>query len=215
MPAVEAQVPTDRAGRYLVQFCRHADQMSRMRHPTPTRHEGRRPPAVEHVDWSDTSGTIRFNHGTCTLQATSTALVIRVEAADNDTLRQLQDGITRRLETIGRRDHLCAHWHRLDSAPNGATTSTASPTGRAQRPRTLVLLTAAALAIAVHVGLLGNALTASAWAGWGTNIVLAIILVKVITIGVHAVLGRVAFRYRGTIHRCERWQSVLDRCIRW
>lgn len=110
MPTAEAQVTTDRASRYLVQLCRHLGRMSRMRHG------GESPPAVEHVDRSDTTGTIRFTHGTCTLHATDDVLTLRIEADDEDSLRQLQQGIARRLGTIGRRDELTVHWRQLPAA---------------------------------------------------------------------------------------------------
>jgi hypothetical protein len=110
MPTADAQIPTERASRYIDQLCRHLGQMSRMRHQIPTGHRGQAPPPVQQVEWSETSGTISFSHGTCTLQATSTALTLRVDADDEDDLRRLQDGITRRLETIGRRDHLTVEW---------------------------------------------------------------------------------------------------------
>jgi hypothetical protein len=115
MNAAVAQIPTERASRYLEQLCRHLGQMSRMRHPAPAGHRGgQAPPPVQHVDWSDTSGEIRFTDGTCTLHATPTELLLRVDADDEDSLRRLQDGITRRLATIGRRDHLTVDWQRPD-----------------------------------------------------------------------------------------------------
>lgn len=121
MPTAQAQIPTERASRYLDQFCRHLGRMSRMRHRVPTGHRGQAPPPVQHVDWTDSSGTIRFTHGTCTLQATPTALTLRVDADDEDNLRQLQDGITRRLETIGRRDHFTVDWQRPARPPGLST----------------------------------------------------------------------------------------------
>ncbi|WP_027943923.1 hypothetical protein [Amycolatopsis taiwanensis] len=58
MPTADAHIPTDRASRYLGQVCQHVKQMSRMPHLL----QGGKL-AVEHVDWSDTSGTIRFARG--------------------------------------------------------------------------------------------------------------------------------------------------------
>jgi hypothetical protein len=225
MPTTEARIPTDRASRYIDQLCRHLDQMSRMRHRTPTGHGGRRPPPVQQVDRSDTSGTIRFTHGTCTLHAAHGAPMLRVDADDEDALRQLQDGITRRLETIGRRDHLTVQWHRSDPAadpppgqdtPPGrdGTPTAAAPAGTtaARRPqtlgphrlgRTLTLTAVAVLAILVHVGLLGSTLATSAWANWGTNIILAIILAKIIALGVQLLLRRTAHRRGRPFHRRE------------
>ncbi|MGW4528822.1 hypothetical protein [Amycolatopsis sp. NPDC004378] len=116
----------------------------------------------------------------------------------------LQEGIARRLETIGRRDRLTVHWQRSDpipARPAEETNAEAMPQRRRRPGSTLVLVGLAALAVAVHLGLLGGALAVSPWAGWGTTIVVAIILVKVIVVGVHVVLGRMAFRHRGTVRR--------------
>ena len=119
MPTVNAEIPTDRAGRYLAQLCRHLSQMSRMRHRPTTGHGGQAPPAVEDVDWSDTAGTIRFSHGTCTLQASSNTLMLRIDA-DNEDAR------------IGCRKALPAGWRRSADA-------TASPsTGNSRRRRPTV-----------------------------------------------------------------------------
>jgi len=214
MPTAEAQVTTDRASRYLVQLCRHLGQMSRMRHQVPTRRGSQAPPTIEQVDWSDTTGTIRFTQGTCTLQASEDALTVRVEADDEDTLRQLQQGIARRLDTIGRRGNLTVHWRQSITADNSpqqdASIDTAAPsntggTRRAHRTGGLLaLVTIAALAVLAHVGILGATLAGSTWASWGTNIILVIITVKIITVAVHGVLGRTAFRHRGTIGRWIR-----------
>ncbi|HKN97109.1 MAG TPA: DUF2218 domain-containing protein [Pseudonocardiaceae bacterium] len=223
MPTAEAQVRTDRASRYLVQLCRHLGQMSRMRHQMPARHGGQAPSTVEHADWSDTTGTIRFTQGTCTLQATDDALTLRVAADDEDTLRQLQQGIARRLDTIGRRDQLTVHWQQsttVDDPPREDAhidTAVSTDTGRRRTGGLLAIVAIAALAILLHIGILGATLAASAWASWGTNIVLAIIAVKIITVVLHGVLGRAAFRRRGAIrhwirgHRTATGHVASDR----
>jgi hypothetical protein len=206
MPTAEAHIPTARASRYIDQLCRHLGQMSRMRHRTPTGHGDRTPPPVQHVDRSDTSGTIRFTHGRCTLQATADALMLRVDADDEDVLRQLQDGIARRLETIGRRDQLIVQWHRSDPAadhPPGqdnTRTAAAAPAGTtpARRPRrlgrTLTLTAVVVLAILAHVGVLGGTLATSTWANWGTNIIMALALAKIIIVVVQLLRRRTALR---------------------
>ena len=212
MPTVEAQVPTDRASRYLTQLCRHLGQMSRMRHQPSTHQDGQAPPAVQHVDWTDTSGTIRFPQGTCTLSATADTLTVRIDADDEDALRRLQDGIGRRLDTIGRRDQLTVHWQQSNSDTDGprdlAGPAMSSNTATARRGRRFggvaALVMVAAVAVLVHLGVLGAALAASAWAGWGANLVLILIGVKIITVALHGVLGRMAFRHRGILRRWRR-----------
>jgi hypothetical protein len=210
MPTADARIPTERASRYLTQLCRHLGQTSRMRHQAPSRPDGQLPPTVEQVDWSDTMGTIRFSQGTCTLSATAGTLTVRIDADDEDTLLRLKEGVTRRLETVGRRDHLTVHWRQTDSTagvpPDAAAAVAAtdhSPASRSHRiGRMLALAGVAAVAVLVHLGLFGGALAASPWASWGTNIVLALILLKLVAVAAHVVLGRVGFRHlRSLRHR--------------
>lgn len=206
MPTAEAQVPTDRASRYLVQLCRHTAQMSRMRHRPPTRHGGEQtPPEVQRVEFCDTHGTVHFAGGQWTLKATPDALTLRVEADDEDTLERLRTGITARLEKIGRRDQLEVLWQRSPApgaagpAPSGEAGSTApAPAAEAGKPRrrgkTIGMMAGGALIVAVHLGLGGAALAASAWTGWAANTVLVVVLLKVVFMGGHVVLGRLAIR---------------------
>lgn len=213
MPTAQAHIPTERASRYLVQFCRHLGQMSRMRHQPPARHGGGdMPPTVQDVDYSDTYGVIRFDEGRFTLQATSDTLSLRVDADDEDAQQRLQNGITARLEKIGRRDGLTVTWQRCQTPPGppgeGAGPASAAETGSAKRPgrgRTIGLMAVGAVVVAVHLGLGGAALAASSWTGWAVNAVVAIILLKVVFVAVHVVLGRFAIR-RGTSFRL-RWTS--------
>lgn len=170
MPTAETQVATERAGRYLTQLCRHLNHMNRTRHGSS--------PTVEDVTWSDTAGTIRFSEGTCTLSATAGALTVRLDAETEDALRRLREGVTRRLETVGRRERLTVHW-----GPNPAAPRTRR-VARVVAPAVVL-----ALAVAVHIGLLGSA----AWAKWGVSAVLAIVALKLIAV---VVLGRFTLRHR-------------------
>ncbi|GLY64252.1 hypothetical protein Atai01_08710 [Amycolatopsis taiwanensis] len=52
----------------------------------------------------------------------------------------------------------------------------------------------------MHAGLLGGVLASSAWASWGTNIVLVLIAVKVIAVGRQVVLGGTGLRHGGLFH---------------
>jgi hypothetical protein len=105
MPSTEAHVGTERAARYLVQFCHHLGEMGRM--PAHHHGDGGAPPVVS---CTETSGEIRFEGGRCTLEAGPDALFLRLDAADDATLRRLRDSIGSRLETIGRRDGLTVTW---------------------------------------------------------------------------------------------------------
>lgn len=211
MPTADAHILTDRASRYLAQLCRHAGQMSRLGHRPPTRHGGSAmPPEVQHVDWSDTQGVVRFADGQWTLQATSDTLTLRVEADDEDTLQQLRDGIARRLEKIGRRDRLEVIWQDSQapaSPPGDAAGAVPAPAPGARKHRgpgtTIGLVAGGALIVAVHLGLGRAVVTASAWTGWAADVVLAIVLLKIAFMGGHIVLGRLAIRHRKSLE--PRW----------
>lgn len=213
MPTAEARVATDRAHRYLAQLCGHLSRMGGVRHRQPTRHAGgqphdggRRPPQVEHVDYSETYGTVRFAGGLCTLHATSGALTLRVDADDEDTLRRLKNGITGRLEKIGRRDELTVTWRRPEGpedpageAAGPSPASEAGPVGSRGHGKAIAMTVVGALVVAGHLGIFGTALAASAWTEWGVNAVLAAVLLKVVFMGGHVVLARFAIRRGKTI----------------
>jgi hypothetical protein len=71
---------------------------------------GHAPPVARHTEASQTDGIIDFGWGRCTLHATDEELVLHAEADDPQQLQRLQDGIARRLESIGRRDRLTVTW---------------------------------------------------------------------------------------------------------
>jgi hypothetical protein len=179
-----AHVETDRASRYLVQLCRHVSQMGRPGgHRSPGGHVA---PEVQHVEWTDTHGTIDVGWGRCTVEATSDALTLRLESADEEGLERLQAAVAHRLETIGRRDGLKVNWQR-PGVPAPA------PAARKRRGRvtTIALVAVGVLIVAVHLGLGGTALATSAWTAWATNIFLVVVLLKVLIVAGHVVLGRV------------------------
>jgi len=215
MPVAEARVPTSRASRYLKQLCRHADQMRRMRHrssagetASPT------PPAVNHVDYSDAVAAVQFADGRLTMQATADTLTLRVEAADDDALRRLQDGVAARLHTISRRDQLATTWQRLEAppvAPGDTAQDAGGPVGPGKRKRrwprrltVLGLVAGGALIVAVHLGIGGAAVAALPWTGWVGGSLLVIILAKLVFIASHVIVGRIAFRRGKTLH--ARWK---------
>ncbi|MGW0765696.1 DUF2218 domain-containing protein [Streptomyces sp. NPDC002676] len=188
MPACETRIATDRASRYLVQLCRHTDSMRGMRHRAPAAHGGRRMPAVEHVEWSGTHGTVRFAEGRWTLDATAEALTLRVEADDEEALRKLRNGITGRLEKIGRRDGLTVTWqHPPTPAPlpagggKGRLRGLAGPAG---------LVAVGVLVVALHLGVAGAVTAAPSWTDWAAGGVLALVALKVVFMAGHVVLGR-------------------------
>ena len=110
MPSFYARIPTTRASRYLIQLCQHGSLMSRLpRHRRGGHGPGGLPPAAT-ASSAGTEGTIEFGWGRCTLHATADALTLHAEADHQQHLEQIRDGISARLERIGRRDQLTATW---------------------------------------------------------------------------------------------------------
>lgn len=99
MPTAEARVETERSSRYLVQLCRHLDEVSRSH-----------PQMRAEVEWSDDRGVISLGWGRCLLRADPGVLIMRAEAPDPDSLHQLEQRIAERLELIGWRDGLAVAW---------------------------------------------------------------------------------------------------------
>jgi hypothetical protein len=135
MLTVEAQVETERPSRYLVQFCKHAAAMGGG-HRGPGMHLGdalaRREVQV-HADWSDTHGVVTFTPwGQCTITASADMLTLRVEAADEENLRKIQDIITRDLGRFGRRDGLAVNWQpaHTPEVPAGLSLGSGDKDGR-------------------------------------------------------------------------------------
>ena len=138
MPTAEAQIETERPSRYLAQLCRHVNNISSTdRHLQNRRHRHAagerqaRPQLPPHVEWSDTHGTITFGDGKITMHAGPGALTLCAEAADEETLRRIQNLITGLLNRFGRRDHLTVTWQWPEAHTDAATSS--SPTSVQRR----------------------------------------------------------------------------------
>jgi hypothetical protein len=126
MLTAEARVETDRPGRYLAQLCQHLGNKGRHLGNDKGRHLRHRPPGdsgdsgdharpglAEQVqlEWSDTTGMVRFPGGQCTMQAGPDALLLRAEAEDEQTLELIENLITSHLDRFSRRDPLTVTWH--------------------------------------------------------------------------------------------------------
>lgn len=228
MPTVQAHVATDRASRYLAQLCSHLHHMETMSHHSPVSHAGDHGesrhhggdhdgsptrPMVEHVDRSDSYGSIRFTGGLCTLRATADALTLRIDADDEHTLQRLQDGLAGRLRKIGRRDRLTVTWHRTESSPpadgRSAEAEAASRPAVGQRRSRLItvgLVALGALIVLVHT-VLGGVLAVSVLEQWGVGVLVALVVVKVLIGGLHVVGGGFALR-KGRVLR-PRGKALL------
>jgi hypothetical protein len=188
MPILQAQIQTERASRYLVQFCKHAAAMGGGRH-TPRMHlhgTMTRGHVQVSAEWSDTSGTVTFTPwGQCTLAADAGTLTLHIDAADEDGLTQIRDVITRDFERFSSRDPITVTWHRSE-APGAAPfrhTDAMTPDLRRGFPRshlhTILLTLAVVLVIGLHVGLAGAVAAESRWTGVAVNIVVALVALKI------------------------------------
>ncbi len=121
MPTAEARVETERASRYLAQFCQHVSSIN-AKGPAILRHRRRHGPdhaaqpvgAPPRAEWTETHGTLTFPGGTITLQATADALIVRADADTGPDLRRAQELVGGHLARFGRRDQLTVAWRPLD-----------------------------------------------------------------------------------------------------
>lgn len=90
----EARVPTAIPRRYLAQLCKH------FQHRLP-------------VFLDETAGCIAFSGGTCALRADSDSLVMRIDAADEPALAQLEDVVARHLLRFAFREPPNVRWVRV------------------------------------------------------------------------------------------------------
>ena len=123
MPAAQAQIETERASRYLTQFCQHVQSIyskggphSRSQAHAPTAHARGRPAEPPRVAWTDIQGTVSFGDAAITLAANPSTLIVRAEAGSEDSLQQAQELVTGLLSRIGRRDRLTVTWQRAGAA---------------------------------------------------------------------------------------------------
>jgi hypothetical protein len=87
----EARVKTGKPSLYLQQLCAHFGHRI----------------SAEHTE---ERGSIRFDAGTCELAAEPETLVVRVEAADQESLERLERVVGSHLERFGYRDALTVQW---------------------------------------------------------------------------------------------------------
>src|SRR5712692_9974588 len=116
MPTAEADIQTEHAARYLARLCGHAGKMGaagrQLGHRPPSHAIGDVPPEVRRVECSGTEGAVSLNWGQWTMRAFPGLLAVRAEAADEESLRRIQDLLTARLQRFGRREHLTVTWRR-------------------------------------------------------------------------------------------------------
>lgn len=127
MPAAEAWAQCSDASRYLIRICQHAGKMRSHLGHRPRRHSGGgAPPEIIGAEWSETSGVLVLSLGRCILGATDDLLTIRAEASDPESLARIQELITKRLHTFGRRDGLTVSWQPAPDRTGGPDSNSAS-----------------------------------------------------------------------------------------
>jgi hypothetical protein len=113
MPSVEARLTTDRPSRYLQQFCRHAAAMSdgpSLSHRNLT-HTPEPSVLSAQAEWSDTRGVVIFTpSGRCTLTTGAGVLIVRIDAADANSLRLIERVVSDDFARFGQRDGLQISW---------------------------------------------------------------------------------------------------------
>lgn len=244
MLTAEAHVDTELASRHLVQFCRHASHMVESPldqrpghgpghrrphqgpgHRAPGHSGGHRPAEMANLEWSDTYAVASFGWGRCTLQATPRTLEVRAEASDEEGLRRIQDGVGRRLETIGSRDNLKVTWEAPLILTSVQSEGAASPAGRAGHGRGIlgtIGMGAAAGAFILHhalglgLGLAGGAILASqqglgSGVRVGAEIVLALVVLKFVAMAVNMLI----LRRLGRSLPFDRMPPWAARPLRW
>jgi hypothetical protein len=114
MLTADADVQTEHAARYLARVCGHAGKMGtagpRLGHRPRSHASGGTPPEIRQVECSETEGTVSLNWGRWTMRVLPGLLAVRAEAADEESLRRIQDLLTARLQKFGRREHLTVDW---------------------------------------------------------------------------------------------------------
>jgi hypothetical protein len=132
------------------------------------------------------------------MRATDDALILEAEATTADGLRRIQDGITRRLETIGRRDQLTVTWQPVLSGDDADSTPHRPEAATPRRRHVMIigLVAGALLIVALHLGLFGSRAAEMPWTKWGVNVIVGLLVVKGILIATHVVLARLAIRRR-------------------
>jgi hypothetical protein len=182
MPVLEARIDTERASRYLVQFCRHAAAMGGGGHTRRMHLHGtmtRRDVQVD-AEWSESQGRVTFNPwGRCTLAADAHSLMVRIEADDADALQQIRDVITRDFARFSRRDPLIVTWRQPGTPEAARELSEPASKRGVERLPIIALAAALVLVVALHIGLVGAAMANSRWTGIATDIVLALIVLKI------------------------------------
>ncbi len=189
MVTAHARIPTDRAGRYLVQLCRHAAMIGAGSH-APNGHRSARSDMHVVADWSESAGTITFDPwGHCVLTATADSLDVHIDAADNGHLHKIEDIIGNNLERMSHRNPLAVQWiHEETPIPSGTETGGRTPKPpRRSKVRIVVIAVVVAMFIGAHFLLGGSLATDLRLTGAAGLLALGLLIFKLATM---ALAGR-------------------------
>jgi hypothetical protein len=128
VPIAETSITTGNAAAYLTRLCGHLSKLNspgRLPGPGPHLHAGgSRPPAVVHIEYTQTAETVILAWGRLAVTATPGQLAVRAEAGSQENLQRIQDMITARLLKFSRRrEHLDIQWR---PGPDAATRTEAA-----------------------------------------------------------------------------------------
>jgi hypothetical protein len=116
MLTADTTIASGNAVAYLTRLCGHLSKLSslgpRPGH-SPRLHAGRgQPPAVLHIEHTQTTATITLTWGCLSLAATPAQLAVRAEADTEQNLRRIEEMITARLLKFSRRrENLDIRWN--------------------------------------------------------------------------------------------------------
>jgi hypothetical protein len=134
------------------------------------------------AEWSDTAGTVTFTPwGVCSLAADATILTVRIDAADEPGLTQIRDIINRDLDRFSQRNPITVTWQRSDG-PGTTVAPVHQAKGLRSHRQTALLVLAVVAIIGLHIALAGTAVAGSRWTGLATDVLVALILVKIVLI---------------------------------
>lgn len=198
MPAAEASIPTDRAERYLEQLCSHLGAMANMRHMPAGGHGGAGMPRVERIERKGAQVVIGFAEGSWTIDGSADGLILRVEAVDGAALEKLKAAIAARIAKIGRRDGLQVAWHDIQDPrthdgpgqPSDARADAVLAPGRRRWWRRAGWFAVIALAVVLHLGLIGSLAGSGRWKDVAADVLIALLVLKLVLIALHARFGR-------------------------
>lgn len=187
---LQAELTTEQASRYLVQFCRHAAAMGGRGHQVRNHlHGGAEAPMHVTAEWSTTQGVVLFGpSGRCTLAADNDSLRLEIAAADESELSRIREIVTRDFARFSHRAPMPLTWSQPDSPGTAYTIGGDQPApnrrkSRRRPVRTTLLVLAVLAVVGLHLGLAGTLATRSPWTGMATNVLLALVAVKVAVIG--------------------------------